>query len=47
MDEAALAATGISAGMVRVSVGLEDPVDLIADLKTGLRAVEKLAKSSR
>lgn len=47
MDEAALAATGISAGMVRVSVGLEDPVDLIADLKLGLRAVEKLAKSSR
>jgi O-acetylhomoserine (thiol)-lyase len=47
MDEAALAATGISAGMVRVSVGLEDPADLIADLKAGLRAVDKLARSSR
>jgi O-acetylhomoserine (thiol)-lyase len=41
MDEASLRATGISAGMVRVSVGLEDPADLIADLKTGLRAVAK------
>jgi len=39
MDEASLRATGISAGMVRVSVGLEDPADLIADLKIGLRAV--------
>ena len=45
MDEASLRATGIAAGMVRVSVGLEDPADLIADLKTGLRAVAKLAKA--
>ena len=42
MDAASLAAAGISEGMVRVSVGLEDPADLIADLKKGLRAAEKL-----
>ncbi len=41
MDADSLAAAGISAGMVRVSVGLEDPADLITDLKTALRAVEK------
>jgi O-acetylhomoserine (thiol)-lyase len=39
MDQAALQAAGVSPGMVRVSVGLEDVADLIADLKTGLRAV--------
>ena len=41
MDAQALAAAGIDSGMVRVSVGLEDPQDLIADLKAGLRIVEK------
>ncbi len=41
MDAASLAAAGVSPGMVRVSVGLEDPADLIADLQAGLRAVEK------
>ena len=44
VDAASLAAAGIGEGMVRVSVGLEDPADLIADLKTGLRAVEKMSK---
>ena len=28
-----LAAAGISEGLVRISVGLEDPDDIIADLK--------------
>jgi len=41
MDAESLAAAGISEGMVRVSVGLEDPADLIADLKSALRAVKK------
>jgi cystathionine beta-lyase/cystathionine gamma-synthase len=27
-----LAAAGVSRGMIRLSVGLEDPADLIADL---------------
>ena len=41
MDAASLKAAGIGEGLVRVSVGLEDPADLIADLKSALRAVEK------
>jgi len=41
MDTASLAAAGVSEGMIRVSVGLEDSNDLIADLKVGLRAVAK------
>ena len=41
MDAQALAAAGVAAGMVRVSVGLEDPVDLIADLDQALRRVAK------
>lgn len=42
MDSESLAAAGIAEGLVRVSVGLEDPGDLIADLKAALRSVEKL-----
>ncbi|HAL43036.1 MAG TPA: O-acetylhomoserine aminocarboxypropyltransferase, partial [Gammaproteobacteria bacterium] len=41
VDEENLRAAGIGPGLVRLSVGLEDPADLITDLKTGLRAVEK------
>lgn len=36
MDQEALAAAGIGVGMVRVSVGLEDPEDLIADFDQAL-----------
>ena len=42
MDARALAAAGIGEGLIRLSIGLEDPVDLIGDLKTGLRRVERL-----
>ena len=41
MDSKALAAAGIGEGLVRLSVGLEDPKDLINDLKRGLRAANK------
>jgi O-acetylhomoserine (thiol)-lyase len=41
MDEAALKAAGISEGLVRLSVGLEDADDLIDDLKQALRAAAK------
>jgi len=41
MDDAALAAAGITAGTIRLSIGLEDPDDLIADLKSALKAAEK------
>ncbi len=43
MDAAALEAAGISEGLVRVSVGLEDVRDLVDDLKAGLRAAAKVA----
>ena len=36
MDEATLAAAGILPGAVRVSIGLEDPEDLVADLLQAL-----------
>ena len=41
VEEQALRAAGIGPGLVRLSVGLEDPKDLLSDLKTALRAVEK------
>ena len=41
MDAQALTAAGIGEGLVRISVGLEDPVDLINDLGKALRTVEK------
>jgi len=41
MDAQALASAGVSEGLIRLSVGLEDPNDLIADLKRGLRAAAK------
>jgi O-acetylhomoserine (thiol)-lyase len=43
MDNEALAAAGISSGTIRLSIGLENTADLIADLKQGLRAAEKVA----
>lgn len=42
MDAEALAAAGIAEGLVRLSVGLEDPADLIDDLNTALRAASKV-----
>ena len=41
MDDAALAAAGIGQGTVRLSIGLEDPDDLIDDLKRALKLAEK------
>jgi O-acetylhomoserine (thiol)-lyase len=38
MDEAALSAAGIGPGTIRLSIGLEDAADLIADLKSALKA---------
>ena len=42
MDSVALQAAGISAGLVRVSIGLEDIDDLIEDLSRALHAVSKM-----
>ena len=41
MSDAALAQAGIGAGTIRLSIGLEDPADLIDDLKRALKAAEK------
>ena len=41
MDEAALRAAGITEGTVRLSIGLEDPDDLIEDLSRALYASQK------
>lgn len=40
MNDEQLAAAGIQAGLVRMSCGLEDKEDLIADLKQALEAIE-------
>jgi O-acetylhomoserine (thiol)-lyase len=40
LDEAQLAATGTAPGLVRLSVGLENVVDLKADLEAGFRAAK-------
>jgi O-acetylhomoserine (thiol)-lyase len=41
MSDEALAAGGITQGTIRLSIGLEDPGDLLEDLKRALRAAEK------
>ena len=41
MTDEALAAGGISQGTIRLSIGLEDPDDLIDDLKRALKTAEK------
>ena len=40
MTDAQLAACGIPAGLVRISCGLEDKADLIADLAQALAGIE-------
>ena len=41
MDDAALAQAGITAGTIRLSIGLEHPEDLLEDLSRALRASQK------
>lgn len=41
MTDQALAAAGISPGTIACRSGLEDPQDLIDDLKRALKAAEK------
>jgi O-acetylhomoserine (thiol)-lyase len=42
MDDAALAAAGISPGTIRLSIGLEDAADLIDDLKRAFKVAQKV-----
>jgi len=41
MSDEALVNAGIGPGTIRLSIGLEDPADLIDDLKRALKAAEK------
>lgn len=41
MGAEALAAAGVSEGLIRLSIGLEDVSDLTADLRRGLRASQR------
>ena len=41
LSDEALASAGITQGTIRLSIGLEDPDDLIDDLKRALKAAEK------
>lgn len=41
MDDAALDAAGIGPGSIRLSIGLEDPDDLVQDLKRALKAAQR------
>lgn len=48
MEEAARLRAGIGPGLLRVSVGIEDPADLVADLRAGLeRAAKALSAPHR
>ena len=42
MTDEALAAAGITQGTIRLSIGLEDPADLIDDLKRALKSAQQL-----
>jgi O-acetylhomoserine (thiol)-lyase len=46
MDDAALERAGITAGTIRLSIGLEDAGDLIGDLSRALKAAEKAGSRS-
>jgi O-acetylhomoserine (thiol)-lyase len=46
MDDAALQQAGITPGTIRLSIGLEDPDDLIDDLKRALKVAEKAREGS-
>jgi O-acetylhomoserine (thiol)-lyase len=41
MDAAELAEAGVGEDMIRLSIGLEDPDDIVADLRQALRAAQK------
>lgn len=45
MDARALASAGIGEGLIRLSIGLEDAADLIADLSRGLRGIDKMLEA--
>jgi O-acetylhomoserine (thiol)-lyase len=42
LDEAGLVAAGVGEDMIRLSVGIEEPADIIDDLRQALRAAERM-----
>ncbi len=46
LDEAALTAAGVGPGLVRLAVGLEHIDDILADLRTGLRAAAAVSQAA-
>ncbi|WP_413452012.1 bifunctional o-acetylhomoserine/o-acetylserine sulfhydrylase [Georgenia phoenicis] len=46
LDEAALTAAGVGPGLVRLAVGLEHIDDILADLRTGLRAAAAVSQAT-
>jgi cystathionine gamma-lyase len=44
LPAAARLALGIGDGLIRLSVGLEDPADLVADLEGGFAAAERAGR---
>jgi O-acetylhomoserine (thiol)-lyase len=46
MSDEALVNAGIGPGTIRLSIGLEDPADLIDDLKRALKAAEKAVSTA-
>jgi O-acetylhomoserine (thiol)-lyase len=46
MDDTALHAAGIGPGSIRLSIGLEDPEDLVQDLKRALKAAQRAGASA-
>jgi O-acetylhomoserine (thiol)-lyase len=46
MSDEALSGAGITQGTIRLSIGLEDPDDLMDDLKRALKAAEKAEKKA-
>jgi methionine-gamma-lyase len=47
MGREARLAAGITDGLVRISVGIEDLADILADLEQALERVEKVASSPK
>ncbi len=47
MDAKALEAAGISEGLIRVSIGIEDPEDLMTDLDQAFRASQQIKQNPR
>ena len=45
MDAAALAAAGIGEGTLRLSIGLEDADDLVADLEAAFKVAARIPKA--